>query len=71
MRGARVIMIMQSGAGAHIDYVGNRMPFPIELAQLLWIYVQHQSDLMIVGCRLGLHRRQVESAPRSRVQNPH
>jgi len=57
--------------GADLDHIGNRIPFAVELADLLLIYVKVERDLMIVLAGLCMHLRKVQRAARSRIQNAH
>src|SRR5579864_8214233 len=58
-------------ARTHAHNVGNRIPFAIQLADLLRIYFERKGDLMVVLRRFGMHGRNVEPAARSRVQDAH
>lgn len=54
-----------------MNYVGDRIPFPVELADLLGIHIENNRDLMISFARFCLHDWQIETAARSRIQDAH
>ena len=53
---------------AHMDDIGNRIPFTVELADLFRIHFERQGDLMLMFSRFGMHRRHIQcrgAKPRS------
>jgi hypothetical protein len=61
----------QSRARANVRHVRNRVPFAVQLANLLRIHVEHYRNVVIMLGRFGLYRKQIQPAAGSRIHNAH
>lgn len=63
--------VAMRGPRPDMNYIGDRIPFAVKLADLLGIHIENNRDLMISLTPLCMHHWQIETAARSGIQDAH
>src|SRR5579872_918145 len=63
--------VAMRSARTDMNHIGDRIPFAIQLADLLGIHIENNCDLMVSFALFCLYERQIETAARRGVQDAH